>query len=68
MGFPLSPVVANLVLQDLEKKALEILEIRYFYYRYVDDIAMAIPHHKVNECLDVFNSLPEDAVYFRNWY
>jgi len=58
MGSPLSPIVADLVLQDLEKKALEILEIRLpFYYRYVDDIAMAIPQHKVNECLNIFNSL-----------
>jgi len=37
MGSPLSPIIAEIVLQDLEKKALGLLSIP-FYHRYVDDI------------------------------
>jgi len=29
-----------------------------FYYRYVDDIAMAVPRHKEKDILDAFNSFP----------
>jgi len=58
MGSPLSPIIAEIVLQDLEKKALDLLRIKIpFYHRYVDDIALACPKHKINECLKTFNSL-----------
>jgi len=60
MGSPLSPIIAELVLQDFEFKALGILNINMpFYYRYVDDIALAVPKHKTNEILKVFNSQHE---------
>jgi len=37
MGSPLSPVFADLILQDLEKKALNILAFHIpFYVRYVE--------------------------------
>jgi len=50
MGSPLSPIIAEIVLQDLEKKALGLLSIEIpFYHRYVDDIALAAPRHKINE-------------------
>jgi len=50
---PLSPIIADLVLQDLEGRVLEILGIEVpFYFRYVDDIAMTV-HHTL---LDIFNS------------
>jgi len=47
MDSPLSPVIADIVMQDLEKRALEgfINEIP-FYYRYVDDILTAVPRQK----------------------
>jgi len=55
MGSPLSPVVADIVMQNLEKRALEgfINEIP-FYYRY--DILTAVSRQKTKELLDRFNS------------
>jgi len=48
MGSPLSPILADLVMQDLETYALQKLGIAIpFYYRYVDDIALAVPRHKL---------------------
>jgi len=58
MGSPLSPIIAEIVLQDLERKALKLLNMEIpFYHRYVDDIALAAPRQKINECLNAFNSL-----------
>jgi len=57
MGSPLSSIIAEIVLQDLEKNALGLLSIGIpFYHRYVDDIALT-PRHKINEFLNTFNSL-----------
>jgi len=56
MGSPLSPVIA-IILQDLEMKALKIFGIEIpFYYKYVDNIAMAVPHTQLSRLLDIFNS------------
>jgi len=58
MRSPLSPIIAEVVLQDLEMKALELLNIEIpFYHRYVDDIVLAASRQKINECLNTFNSL-----------
>jgi len=57
MGFPLSPIIAETVPQDLKKKALGLLSIGIpFYHRYVD-IVLAAPKHKINEFLKTFISL-----------
>lgn len=57
MGSPLSPIIADIVLQDLERRALDSLNLSLpFYYRYVDDIACAIPLNKVALTLTAFNS------------
>jgi len=59
MGSPLSPIIADLllVMQDLEANALVALGCEIpFYYRYVDDIALAVHRHKINEVLAIFNS------------
>jgi len=41
MGSPLSPMLANLVLQELEDRAIASLLVSpCFYYRYVDNIIM----------------------------
>jgi len=62
----LCPIIAEIVLQDLEMKALTLLNIEIpFYHRYVDDIAMAAPRQKINECLNAFNSL-HNRLQFRN--
>jgi len=48
-GYLLSPILADIVMQDLEKKAINILGIDFpFYYRYVDDILLLTPDDKVN--------------------
>jgi len=42
MGSPLSPVIADIVMQDLEKRVLETFNFDIpFYFRYVDDLVMA---------------------------
>jgi len=57
LGFPLSLIIADLVMDDLESKALERFRTEIpFYFRYVNDIATAIPNHVIKEFLEVFNS------------
>jgi len=57
MGFSMSPVIAAIVLQDLEKKALNNINLKLsFYYRYVNDIIMAAPSDHSTNILNVFNS------------
>lgn len=55
MGSALSPIMVDLVLEDLEnKESLESLGVEPFY---VDDIAMTVPYESINKILDIFNSL-----------
>jgi len=57
MGSPLSPVIADLVLQDLELVAIDNLTFPIpFYYRYVDDIILAAPSNALDTLLRTFNS------------
>ncbi|XP_070169669.1 uncharacterized protein [Polyergus mexicanus] len=57
MGSPLSPIIADITLQDLEMRAIEILPISLsFYYRYVDDVVLAAPPSTFSAILQTFNS------------
>jgi len=57
MGSPLSPIVADLVLQKLESVILDSLPVKpNFYYRYVDDIVLAAPSPCLLDILNKFNS------------
>jgi len=57
MGLSLSPIISDLVMRDLEEKAFEILNLLlHFYFRYVDDIAMAIPSDAIIKALNIFNN------------
>lgn len=57
MGSPISPVIADIVMQDLEEFCLNNLNFRLpFFIRYVDDILTMIPINKLDEILKVFNS------------
>lgn len=48
MGSSLSPIIADLVLQDSENQALNKLDfILPFYFRYVDDVILAIPINSI---------------------
>jgi len=54
---PLSLIVADLALQDLEAHMLSKLSfISSFYARYVDDIVFVAPHNSLDELLHEFNS------------
>jgi len=59
MGSLLSPILADLI-QDLECSIFETLIIHVpFYYRYVNDIIIAIPNEHINIILCSFNSYHE---------
>jgi len=60
MGSPLSPVLADIVLQNIEEAALgHLLAGLPFYYRYVDDILLASPPELLELILETFNSFHE---------
>ena len=47
MGSPLSLIITDLVMKDLEREALERFDYKVsFYYIYVDDIATVVPNHQ----------------------
>jgi len=57
MGSPLSPIIADIIMQDLENFTLNALNLDLiFYARYVDDIALAAPTDKIDIILDKFNA------------
>ena len=59
MESPLSPILADLVMNDLEVERLSNLNLTVlFYYRYVDDILLALPEGEVDKVLEVFNANP----------
>src|SRR5580765_5583562 len=58
MGSPLSPIIAVITLQDLEKRVLGTLSFKLpFYFRYVDDIALSVASSMVEFTLNSFNSV-----------
>jgi len=57
MGFPLSPIIADVVMQELETTVLSAVNFQIpIHFRYVDDILMAVPQDKIDYILNVFNS------------
>ncbi|XP_011869031.1 PREDICTED: uncharacterized protein LOC105562638, partial [Vollenhovia emeryi] len=57
MGSPLSPILADIVLDDLESQCLLSLGFDLpTYYRYVDDVLTIIPDDKIDLVLTIFNS------------
>ena len=60
MGSPLSPILADLVIQDLKNDIFNTLTTYIpFYFRYVDDIVLAAPINFIINILDFFNSYHE---------
>jgi len=54
---PLSPIVADLVMQDLEENILNSLNIRFpLYYRHVDDIILSATEEEIHNIPKKFNS------------
>ncbi|XP_024892886.1 uncharacterized protein LOC112468084 [Temnothorax curvispinosus] len=57
MGSPLSPILADMVMEDLETHCLQLLSFHIsFFKRYVDDIFAIVPRSGIDELLRVFNS------------
>jgi len=53
-----SPILANLVIQkDSKKEIFSSININIpIYYRYIDDILLAIPNDQIDLVLKTFNS------------
>lgn len=57
MGFPLPPILADVIMCDLEDRAISsLLFFLPFYIRYVDDIVLAGPRLQISHILQTFNS------------
>jgi len=57
MGSPLSPIIADLVMQDLEVHILNSLNYSLpIYYRYVDDILLAAQENDIQHIFNKFNN------------
>ena len=57
MGSPLSPILADMVLDDLETSCLQELKFTIpMFYRYVDDVITILPYNKVDNILSIFNN------------
>jgi len=51
-------MIADIVMQDLEKRVLETFNFDIpFYFRYVDDLVMAVPTSKIKLVIETFNSI-----------
>jgi len=60
MGSPLSPIIANIVMQDLEESILSTLDVGIsIYHRYVDDIILVAAVSEVTNILNKFNGYHE---------
>lgn len=62
MSAPLSPIITEIFMRDLEEEALSRLPFSVpIYFRYVDDIYIAYkyytPSDKLDKALNVFNLL-----------
>lgn len=56
MGSPISPVLANMVMELLETEVLKKLNfVPVFYTRYVDDIILCIPTNRIEDTVTEFN-------------
>ena len=58
MGSPVSVMVANIVMEDVEERALAFYEIQLpFWKRYVDDICTVMPKQRVQHLLQHLNGI-----------
>ena len=64
MGSPLSPIIADIVMQDLEDGLIDSVDLMIStYYRYVDDILLVAPENNIERILESFNKL-HDRIKF----
>ena len=59
MGSPFSPVLADIVMDDLEKDRFSNLDFEVpVYFRYVHDIFIVVPNTHIDHILEIFNTNP----------
>ena len=64
MGSPVSVSVANLVMEDVEERALSTFNLQLpFWKRYANDTITAVPRDRIPELLEHLNSI-EDSIKF----
>ena len=64
MGSPVSVTIANLVMEDVEERALAATDVLLkFWKRYVDDTCAALPAARLHEFLDHLNGV-EPSIQF----
>ncbi|XP_076299355.1 uncharacterized protein LOC143218195 [Lasioglossum baleicum] len=64
MGSPISPLIANLVMEKLEQDSISKLPFELvFYKRYVDDVITCLKPQQLQTVLDTFNSF-HDRIQF----
>lgn len=58
MGLPLSPILADIVMEYILDKAMDSLNFELkSCAKYVDDLFLIIPKHRIQETLNIFNSI-----------
>ena len=56
-GSPVSAVIANMVMEDVEQRALATSPVKpFFWKRYVDDVISAVSGNEVERLLSRLNS------------
>ena len=64
MGSPVSVSVANLVMEDVEERALSTFDVHLpFWKRYVDDTCTAVPGDRVQDLLQHLNQVEESIKF-----
>ena len=61
MDSPISPLFADIVMDDLENDCFRILKDKYncspsFYYRFVDDYILYVKNKFIDLLLNIFNT------------
>ena len=64
MGSPVSAVIANMVMEDVEQRALATSPVKpFFWKRYVDDVISAVSGSEAERLLSHLNSV-EPSIQF----
>ena len=64
MGSPVSAVIANMVMEDVEQRALATSLVKPFFYKhYVDDVIFAVSRNEAERLLSHLNSV-EPSIQF----
>ena len=61
MGYPVSVTVANLVMEDVEERALSSYDTNVvFWKRFVDDVCTSLPIDKIQHFLSHLTSIEKN--------